>query len=422
MRSTSLSSASLPLAQCQVSIPYSACLHELTIAGFHNADITKGLIITVAISSLTASLFDVKPYLHLQLVPHITKYHQFFRIAIHPFAFANSTELVVGLLALSNAGIPVERAFGHRKYAAFLLLSSLLSTFFALVALIPGHSFGLRYIPSGPYGVLFSLLWQKHRIVPAVYSFRIMGIDFSPKTFFYILVLQLILSDMPASGLAATTGLLTGYISHLDALPIPHTPFTRRRLLRPLKAYRLPSSIAALLSRLFSPIMGSAAAPRRSHRVVPGQTNESQLRAQAGALAALLGGRMGLAPTRPAAPRAVVAAAARRGPVVNEGLPGHPAPATAAGGSAPSTPARQATGMRGQVEGVRAGTQVARAAVGEWVSELAGGSEARAPTEPEIAALSSMFPNMSRDRIVRALQRNDYNTAQAVEALLEENT
>ena len=30
----------------------------------------------VGIGSLAASLLDIKPYLHLQLVPHITKYHQ----------------------------------------------------------------------------------------------------------------------------------------------------------------------------------------------------------------------------------------------------------------------------------------------------------------------------------------------------------
>lgn len=39
--------------------------------------------------------------------------NQFFRMIIHPFAFANSTELVVGLLTLSNTGIPVERQVSY---------------------------------------------------------------------------------------------------------------------------------------------------------------------------------------------------------------------------------------------------------------------------------------------------------------------
>lgn len=185
---------------------------------------------------------------------------------------------------------------------------------------------------------------------------------------------QLALSELPASGIATLSGLLTGYIYNLDALPIPPTPFTRRRLLKPLKAYRIPSSLSALLSRVFRPLIGSAAAPRRAHRVLPGQTNESQLRAQAGALAALLGGRIGMGGTgmpggaagvrvrRRANGAAVVVPPIETDPVV------------------PVTPARS------PVDAVRGGTQVAAAAVGEWVSELAGGEGARAPTETEIAA------------------------------------
>ena len=34
------------------------------------------MMMLLGINSLTASLMDIKPYLHLQLVPHITKYHQ----------------------------------------------------------------------------------------------------------------------------------------------------------------------------------------------------------------------------------------------------------------------------------------------------------------------------------------------------------
>lgn len=33
-------------------------------------------MLLLGVSSLAASLMDIKPYLHLQLVPHITKYHQ----------------------------------------------------------------------------------------------------------------------------------------------------------------------------------------------------------------------------------------------------------------------------------------------------------------------------------------------------------
>ena len=53
-------------------------------------------------------------------------------------------------------------------------------------------------------------------------------------------------------------------------------------------------------------------------------------------------------------------------------------------------------------EGTAAG---ARAAMGEWVNEMRGRGNARAPTEEEIATLTSMFPNLSREVVVNALQR-----------------
>lgn len=66
-------------------------------------------MLLVGITSLAASLLDVKPYLHLQLVPHITKYHQFWRVLVHPIAFANSTELFMAELLLYGVGVRIER-------------------------------------------------------------------------------------------------------------------------------------------------------------------------------------------------------------------------------------------------------------------------------------------------------------------------
>lgn len=34
------------------------------------------MMMLLGVSTLVASLLDVKPYLHLQFVPHMTKYHQ----------------------------------------------------------------------------------------------------------------------------------------------------------------------------------------------------------------------------------------------------------------------------------------------------------------------------------------------------------
>ncbi|CAD6584234.1 MAG: hypothetical protein TREMPRED_003776 [Tremellales sp. Tagirdzhanova-0007] len=344
----------------------------------------------VGISSLAASLLDIKPYLHLQLVPHITKYHQFWRILSHPFAFANSTELLMGELVLYNVGVGIERRVIWSPQS-FILISSLLSTLLCSIAIIVFHKLGLKSIPAGPYGVIFSLAWQHYRTVPSLYSFHILGLELSNRLFMWIFCLQLFLSKPPASILAAFTGLFAGWLYRTDTLVIIPS-LSRRRAFRPLKSYRIPSSIHTLLARVFNPIVGSSAPPRRANRVLPGQVAEFGARTTAVAqpsLRSLLAGRTGEGPVR----------------------------RTSAGAGTASRPSQTA------VPSVSAGAGAARAVMGEWVSEMAGtaGAGPRAPSEDEITTLSNMFPGLGREIIVGALQRSDHNTAMAVEVLLQED-
>jgi hypothetical protein len=172
---------------------------------------------------------------------------------------------------------------------------------------------------------------------------------------------QLILSDPPASIVASIAGIMTGYIYRSDTVPLPS--LTRRRLLRPLKTYRIPLSLYLLLARLFRPLVGGSAPPRRAHRTLPGETRATGAAPDvvtAGALRTLLGGRQG----------------------------------GARGGLGVGVPTRAGAGVRTRgegegnddgVDGPRGGAGGARAAVGEWVSEMTGRGAARAPTEDEIA-------------------------------------
>jgi hypothetical protein len=179
--------------------------------------------------------------------------------------------------------------------------------------------------------------------VPTLYAFGMLGLDLSSKTFTWILALQLSLSSPPGSALAALSGLITGYLYRTDT-PFLLPSLTRpRRIWRPLKAYRIPLTLHNLHARIFAPLIGTSAPPRRANRVLPGQVRQAP---EDSALTSLLTAR-GLAP--PAAPQEAPAP------------PQAPAPAAASAAAA--------------------GTARARAAMGEWVS---GGT--RAPTEQEIAA------------------------------------
>ncbi|KAK1924713.1 hypothetical protein DB88DRAFT_509787 [Papiliotrema laurentii] len=368
------------------------------MSGFQHASVTKGLMMILGISSLAVSLMEIKPYFHLQVVPHMTKYHQFWRILVHPFVFTNSTELLMGELLLYNVGVKIERSFGPRKYSAFVLISSVVSNIFSLAGIILLGPFGVNAIPAGPYGVIFSLLWQYYRTVPSLYEFKVFGIEMSSRIFIWLYASQLVLSHPPLSVLAAASGLMTGYLYRTDTLLLPS--LRHRRILRPLKSYRIPLSIYNLLARLFQPISNSAP-PRRSHRVLPGQISDATREAnvQRATLSSILAGRIGAST---ATPRRTAAAAAS---------PATDRPTGTVRDTAVDTETTPPSGAR-----------AARAAMGEWVSEMAGRAAggARAPSEEEIATLTSMFPNLSRDVVINALQRNNHNTAQAVEALLQE--
>ena len=116
-----------------------------------------------------------------------------------------------------------------------------------------------------------------------------------------------------------------------------------------MKSYRIPLSIYLLLARLFEPIRGSSAPPRRANRVLPGQVVDAGLRSTPippPSLRSILAGRLGDGPSRRLASRTPQNAAA-----------------AAVSGSA-------------------------TAAMGEWVNEMAGrGREGtRAPSEEEISA------------------------------------
>jgi len=148
-------------------------------------------MIGLALTSIVAGIFDVKHYFHLQLVPHISKYHQYWRLALHNMAFANSSDLFIAELIFFQNGVQVERCFGSLKFASFILVSTLLSTLLEFIALILFQRVGLNHFSSGPLTLVFCLLYQYSRIVPSVYEFRVFGLVLNNKSFMYTLALQL---------------------------------------------------------------------------------------------------------------------------------------------------------------------------------------------------------------------------------------
>jgi len=317
----------------------------------------------VAVSSVVVAIFDVKYNFHLQLVPHISRDHQYWRLIVHHSAFSNSSELFLWELILYNIGITIERQFGGVKYASFLVVSTLLVTVLELLSLLVFHQFGSSFnvIPSGPVGLAFSLVYQYFTLVPTTYHFRVFGIALSNKAFLYGLASQLAFSQPWSTTLAAAVGFSAGALYQSD--------------IASLKCYRLPPWFVRLTSRYLLSLIGETRAVRRTTRALPA-TEVSE--------------------TTP--------------PLEDEVITTVNTPRT-------ERSARPITDdSRGATE--QPGPSVMR----EWVNELTGrvdraSTGIRVPTEAEITQLLSIFPDLQRDVIVAALQRSA-NIEGAVETLL----
>ncbi|TDL29394.1 hypothetical protein BD410DRAFT_811047 [Rickenella mellea] len=315
---------------------------------FHHAAVSKGLMLCCAASSIAASIFDVKHYLHLQLVPHLSRHHQYWRLLLHHLPSSNSSDLLLTELLLYNASIPVERLFGGVKFASFAVVTVLTSILLEFSALLLFGRLGLNFLPSGPTSLVFSILYQYYRLVPPAYSFKILGVTLTNKVFIYIVALQLSISQPPGSAALSIVGLLAGQLYRSDVLG--------------LKTYRLPRSVQAFSVRFLLPLIGSTKPPRRSNRATPEDVSVSRIHSI---------GRE------------------------NEEV------ITTASSNANSRGSREEPPTSGLP-----GPSVMR----EWVNELTGRAERaasgiRVPNEAEVSTVTSMFPDLRREDIVGALQR-----------------
>lgn len=236
----------------------------------------------------------------MPLSPHLTRDHQLWRLVLHHFAFANSTELFLGVLLLFYTSIAIERLFGSLKYGvsggmllgatpeangaqrqSFLVATTALSTVLEVVVLLVGSRFGFTTIPAGPFAIIFAIVYvflaqkrrleltprryQSTRLIPSSFHWKVFGMEITNRIALYILASQvrplsylpflvdalpqLISSQPPASVLVSLIGLLSSTLYRSPLLS--------------LSSFRLPPRLVLLLTRAFSPLLGSSPPPRR---------------------------------------------------------------------------------------------------------------------------------------------------------------
>jgi hypothetical protein len=102
------------------------------------------------------------------------------------------------------------------------------------------------YIPLS-YALIFSALYQYHRIIPVTYRFRVFGIVMNDKMFLYVLAFQLALSQSYQTLTPAICGFLSGALYRTDIGNIKKWRFPiifQRLAIRFIKPYLVSPPIA----------------------------------------------------------------------------------------------------------------------------------------------------------------------------------
>ncbi|KAI8076884.1 uncharacterized protein BX664DRAFT_344168 [Halteromyces radiatus] len=219
-------------------------------AGFYNAPVTKLLVVSIGVLSILGSILKLKPYYQLQLFPHITIHHQFWRLITCQIPFTSSGDVFFGTMIIYSMRI-IERQFGTSKYVAFVFVTICLATLLEIGALVTGIKLGFRYVPGGPYALLFAMLYQYHRMVPGLYRFRIFNITFNNKIFLYMLCFQIFISQGVNTIVPCVCGLLAGAFYRSDVGGI--------------KQWRFSDRLQSFSSRYLQPLLATPPVPRSNN-------------------------------------------------------------------------------------------------------------------------------------------------------------
>merc|ERR1712176_437196 len=175
---------------------------------FLGAPVAKAIAVSTGIVYVIVEMNKLHKAMMLDTT-QIFDHAQFYRIFTACLTFATMGELIVGLAALCPLMIRFEREMGSRRFGAFIVYSSIISTILELV--IFNIFFDTeRY--SGPYPQLGAVLALYLKFTPRMHPkfFGVLGYDFSEKSLTYALCAQVILSGGFSTAIPTLIGFLCG--------------------------------------------------------------------------------------------------------------------------------------------------------------------------------------------------------------------
>ncbi|KAF3930921.1 hypothetical protein ABW19_dt0207450 [Dactylella cylindrospora] len=215
-------------------------------SGFAHTPVSQFFVYYLVIAAVVISVSDYKYLFHIQIIPHLWKWNQWWRVLIWQGTYANTGEVLFATLAVYNLRI-IERLWGSRKFASFLtynlISTSLLAPLILGTIVRPLTLWRMNYLPPGPTPLIFAILAQYHATIPSTYKFRLLlpltteqtpaatpalqaareesepAIILSDKAYVYLVAAQLAFCQAPSSLLGAAVGWIAGYAWRAELVP-----------------------------------------------------------------------------------------------------------------------------------------------------------------------------------------------------------
>ncbi|ORZ23172.1 hypothetical protein BCR42DRAFT_404152 [Absidia repens] len=200
-------------------------------AGFRNTPVTKVLVTVIGGCSAISTLFEGN---------RLTIQNPLWRLISSQWVFTDIGSTVVGTWLIYKLRI-IESRYGSSKFAALVFISFALSTLFHQAA--DFFFDGTRVTISGPYALIFAILYQYHSIVPNTYRIPVlMNVTMTDKSYVYAAAAQLLMSHLPSSLAPCHFGLFIGAVYNFGNI----------------RRWRFPSPIRTFFSRFILPVLGTS--------------------------------------------------------------------------------------------------------------------------------------------------------------------
>ncbi|KAJ2714860.1 hypothetical protein H4R19_001511 [Coemansia spiralis] len=187
----------------------------------------------------------------LRVVPQLTRRRQVWRLVTTQLGFPTVREALMGALLLYQLRV-LERAFGSRRFAAFVFVCAVVGQTLCVGMLLlawalwPRALAAVNIVAGGPYVLLFACLHQLHAQVPAAAETRVLGVDLGDKWLADAAAASLLVARLPSALAPALAGVAASMVYSADVAGLQQWRFPRcteavaRRWVGPLLEPRRP--------------------------------------------------------------------------------------------------------------------------------------------------------------------------------------